>query len=103
MKLILDQIEKHFGEKQVLKGASFTFEQGHIYGLLGRNGEGKTTLMNCLSGEFPPDGGTFHLEAEGAPPTPGGGGRGLCPLHPRGARIPDWVGVREILSGDCRG
>ena len=67
MKLILDQIEKHFGEKQVLKGASFTFEQGHIYGLLGRNGAGKTTLMNCLSGEFPPDGGTFHLEAEGAP------------------------------------
>lgn len=67
MKLILDQIEKHFGEKQVLKGASFTFEQGHIYGLLGRNGAGKTTLMNCLSGEFPPDGGTFHLEAEGSP------------------------------------
>lgn len=65
MKLILDRIEKHFGEKQVLKGASFTFEQGRIYGLLGRNGAGKTTLMNCLSGEFPPDGGGFCLEEEG--------------------------------------
>ena len=66
MKLILEGIEKHFGEKQVLKGASFTFEKGRIYGLLGRNGAGKTTLMNCLSGEFPPDGGEFYVEEDGA-------------------------------------
>lgn len=65
MKLVLDRLEKHFGEKQVLKGASFTFEQGRIYGLLGRNGAGKTTLMNCLSGEFPPDGGTFCVAEDG--------------------------------------
>ena len=31
MKLILEGIEKHFGEKQVLKGASFSFAQGRIY------------------------------------------------------------------------
>ena len=62
MRLILDSIEKHFGDKQVLKGASFTFEQGRIYGLLGRNGAGKTTLMNCLAGEYPPDGGLFSVE-----------------------------------------
>ena len=62
MKLILEGIEKHFGEKQVLKGASFSFQQGRIYGLLGRNGAGKTTLMNCLAGEFPPDGGAFCVE-----------------------------------------
>ena len=49
MKLILEGIEKHFGEKQVLRGASFSFQQGRIYGLLGRNGAGKTTLMNCLA------------------------------------------------------
>ena len=41
MKLILEGIEKHFGEKQVLRGASFSFQQGRIYGLLGRNGAGK--------------------------------------------------------------
>ena len=62
MKLILEGIEKHFGEKQVLKGASFSFQQGRIYGLLGRNGAGKTTVMNCLAGEFPPDGGAFCVE-----------------------------------------
>ena len=88
MKLILDQIEKHFGEKQVLKGASFTFEQGRIYGLLGRNGAGKTTLMNCLSGEFSPDGGAFHLEE-------GGGNR---PLGEGGYVLSTPV-VPEFLTG----
>lgn len=52
MRLILNDIKRSFGEKQVLKGASFSFEQGKIYGLLGRNGAGKTTLFNCLSGEI---------------------------------------------------
>lgn len=45
MQLILENIEKSFGDKKVLKGASFTFGKGRIYGLLGRNGAGKTTLL----------------------------------------------------------
>lgn len=68
MKLILTDIQKHFGTKDVLKRASFTFEKGRIYGLLGRNGAGKTTLFNCLSGEFPPDYGTFQVTEGGAAP-----------------------------------
>lgn len=64
MRLILEDIQKSFGDKQVLRGACFTFEQGKMYGLLGRNGAGKTTLMNCLSGEFPPDGGRALLAVE---------------------------------------
>lgn len=61
MYLKLNEIKKHFGEKEVLKGASFTFEKGNIYGLLGRNGAGKTTLFNCLSGELPCDEGTAKI------------------------------------------
>lgn len=58
MHLQLTDIRKSFGAKQVLRGASFSFEQGKIYGLLGRNGSGKTTLFNCLSDEMKPDAGT---------------------------------------------
>ena len=65
MKLILEQIAKRFGEKRVLEDATFTFEQGRIYGLLGRTGAGKTTLFNCVSGEFPSDGGRVLLEEDG--------------------------------------
>ena len=49
MKLIVDEVFKQFDSKKVLKGATFTFEEGKIYGLLGRNGAGKTTLFNIIS------------------------------------------------------
>ena len=45
MKLVVDQLQKRFGTQEVLRGASFTFEQGKIYGLIGRNGAGKTTFF----------------------------------------------------------
>ena len=57
MTLTVKDIKKSFNEKEVLKGAGYTFEKGHIYGLLGKNGAGKTTLFNCISGELPCDGG----------------------------------------------
>lgn len=66
MQLIIEGIEKQFDEKKVLQGASFTFEKGKIYGLLGRNGVGKTTLFNCLSGEMSLDGGRAFLNENGA-------------------------------------
>jgi ABC-2 type transport system ATP-binding protein len=61
MKLILEEIEKKYGEKQVLKKASCTFEKGKIYGLLGRNGAGKTTLFNCISADLQHDSGSIRL------------------------------------------
>ncbi len=65
MKLILNDIKKSFEKKEVLKGASYTFEQGCIYGLLGRNGAGKTTLFNCINEDLPIDSGSFSVECDG--------------------------------------
>lgn len=65
MKLIVKNIEKNFGKKQVLNQASFTFEKGKIYGLLGRNGAGKTTLFNCISGDVEYDRGSVKIFEEG--------------------------------------
>lgn len=62
MKLVVTDLEKRFGKKEVLRKASYTFEQGHIYGLLGRNGAGKTTMFSCLGGQFTYDGGTLSIE-----------------------------------------
>ena len=62
MKLVVDQLQKRFETQEVLRGASFTFEQGKIYGLIGRNGAGKTTFFNCLNEDLAADGGSFHLE-----------------------------------------
>jgi ABC-2 type transport system ATP-binding protein len=65
MKLVIKDICKSFGEKQVLKDINFEFEQGKIYGLLGRNGAGKTTFFNCLNDDMSFDKGEYYLEDDG--------------------------------------
>ncbi|MCB2295240.1 ABC transporter ATP-binding protein [Clostridium algoriphilum] len=65
MKLVLKNIDKSYGDKQVLKKVSYTFEKGKIYGLLGRNGAGKTTLFNCISGEIKYDNGNVTIIEDG--------------------------------------
>lgn len=61
MKLVVDNVFKNFDSKKVLKGATFTFEEGKIYGLLGRNGAGKTTLFNIISKDILFDSGDIYL------------------------------------------
>lgn len=57
MELEMRQVRKSFGEKEVLKGISFQTEGGKAFGLLGRNGAGKTTSIRILMDVFPPDNG----------------------------------------------
>ena len=61
MKLIIKNLTKNFDTKEVLKNINFTFESGKIYGLLGRNGAGKTTFFNCLNEDLKCDSGEFYL------------------------------------------
>lgn len=57
MLLELKNIDKSFGEKKILKGVSFVAESGKAFGLLGRNGAGKTTSIRILMNVFPADAG----------------------------------------------
>lgn len=61
MKLVIENLNKSFDKKEVLKNINFTFESGKIYGLLGRNGAGKTTFFNCLNEDLKCDSGEFYL------------------------------------------
>lgn len=45
MQLEVVGLTKSFGERLVLDDIDFTFETGKIYGLIGRNGAGKTTFL----------------------------------------------------------
>ena len=65
MKLIVKDVKKNFDKKQVLRGINFEFEKGKIYGLLGRNGAGKTTFFNCLNEDILVDEGKFEIEENG--------------------------------------
>jgi ABC-2 type transport system ATP-binding protein len=64
MKLQLEEIEKSFGEKKVLKGISFEAEGGSAFGLLGRNGAGKTTTIRILMDVFPADSGRILMDGK---------------------------------------
>ncbi len=64
MKLVIENLKKNFEQKEVLKNINFTFESGKIYGLLGRNGAGKTTFFNCLNEDLDIDEGEFYLKED---------------------------------------
>jgi len=62
MKLQINNLTKKYGDKEVLQDVNFTFEEGKIYGLLGRNGAGKTTFFNALNKDISIDSGEFFIE-----------------------------------------
>ena len=64
MILELKNIDKSFGEKEVLKGVSFVAEGGKAFGLLGRNGAGKTTSIRILMNVFPADKGEVLIDGK---------------------------------------
>ena len=64
MILELKNIDKAFGEKEVLKGVSFTVEGGKAFGLLGRNGAGKTTSIRILMNVFTANSGEVLIDGK---------------------------------------
>ena len=64
MILELKNIEKSFGEKTVLTGVSFNAEGGKAFGLLGRNGAGKTTSIRILMDVFPANSGEVLIDGK---------------------------------------
>ncbi|MDP4084178.1 MAG: ABC transporter ATP-binding protein [Bacillota bacterium] len=48
--IVVNQVSKSFGKKEVLKKISLTVEPGQIYGLIGPSGSGKTTLVKIIVG-----------------------------------------------------
>ncbi|MEY8492603.1 ABC transporter ATP-binding protein [Lachnospiraceae bacterium 29-91] len=51
--LTLSHVEKHFGEKQVLRDVSFSVPEHTVFGFVGQNGAGKTTAMKLILGLLP--------------------------------------------------
>lgn len=60
--LTLDSISLAYGMHPLLDQASLTIDAGERVCLLGRNGEGKSTLLKIVSGDVTPDGGIVRLE-----------------------------------------
>ena len=64
MRLEVMNLQKSFGETEVLHGVSFSVESGSALGLLGRNGAGKTTTIRILMDVFKGNGGTIFMDGK---------------------------------------
>ena len=96
--LDVQDIHTYYGEAYVLQGLSLQLEQGQILGLLGRNGVGKSTLVNSIVGFNPPRRGTIVFKGEEITTKASfetvRSGMGLVP---QGRRVFPTLGVEENL------
>ncbi len=61
--ITVDNIHKSFGDNQVLKGISTSFEKGKTSLIIGQSGSGKTVFLKCLLGLFTPEKGSISYDA----------------------------------------
>jgi branched-chain amino acid transport system ATP-binding protein len=96
--LEVQDIHTYYGDAYVLQGLSLKLEKGQILGLLGRNGVGKTTLVNSIVGFIPPRRGKVMFKDEDITHKSSfetvRSGMGLVP---QGRRVFPTLGVEENL------
>ena len=59
--LSIENLRKNYGKVQALKGGSFDVPQGTVFGILGPNGSGKTTMLGVITDILRPTSGTYRL------------------------------------------
>ncbi|WLF69357.1 ABC transporter ATP-binding protein [Clostridium septicum] len=59
--LEVNNLRKKLGKREIIKGVTFSVEEGEIFGFLGPNGAGKTTTIRMLVGLIKPDSGVISI------------------------------------------
>ena len=62
MTIELQQVSKRYGSLTALRAATVRFADHKIYGLLGNNGAGKSTMLNLIAGRIFPDAGSIRID-----------------------------------------
>ena len=68
-------LSKSFGTVKAIDEISAHIEEGHVFGLIGTNGAGKSTFMRMLTGVLKPDNGEILIDGESVYDNPGGKGK----------------------------
>ncbi|MBI3128924.1 MAG: ABC transporter ATP-binding protein [Candidatus Tectomicrobia bacterium] len=96
--LSVEDIHTYYGDSYILQGLSLEVREGEALGVLGRNGMGKTTLINSIMGFVQPRRGRIVFQGKDITRTPSfetcNMGIGLCP---QGRRVFPTLTVRENL------
>src|SRR3989449_3322083 len=78
--ITVQHLVKRYGQFVAVNDVSFSIKQGEIFGIIGHNGAGKTTAVECISGLRTPDSGSISIH-------------GLSPLKDRN-KIREFLGVQ---------
>ena len=62
--LKLENVSLSFGKRQILENINFEINKGEIFGMLGPNGVGKSTIFNLVTGLIPPEKGSIFIGGE---------------------------------------
>ena len=90
--VVIENLQKSYGDVQAVKDISFTVQPGEIFGLLGPNGAGKTTTIRCLCTLAKPDGGKIEVSGISAIDNPKAARRRL-------GYVAQEVAIDKVLTG----
>ena len=68
--LHIEQLNVHYGQSHILQGVSLRVPSGTVFGLLGRNGAGKSTTLKAIMGQVPTSAGRVFFEETNITATP---------------------------------
>ncbi|HIQ95443.1 MAG TPA: ABC transporter ATP-binding protein [Candidatus Limivivens merdigallinarum] len=95
MEILVKQVSKSLGKRQVLKEINFEARSGEIVGIIGRNGSGKSVFFKCLVGLFQPNSGEIWIGGEKISPKSRLGSRvGMIIEQP--GFLPQYSGYRNL-------
>ena len=87
----IENLTKTFGTQTVISDISMTLVSGKIYGLVGRNGSGKTVLMKMILGFIKPTSGTIKVNGKQV-------GKDIAQV----GRIADQRGGKKVVTGNSK-
>ncbi len=94
-------LHKAFGRRPVLRGVTFELHRGEILALVGENGAGKSTVVQCVAGTLPRDRGTVEVHGRpGSAPAPGVGYRDIEVVWQHLALCDNLSVVANLFLGD---
>lgn len=85
VKIEVNNLKKKYGSSVVLNNLSFKVKKGEIFGVLGCNGVGKTTLLECLEGFCPYEMGKIKVN-------------GNMGIQLQTSSLPDYIKVKEAIQ-----
>jgi len=95
--ITIEELTKDYGEVRAVDGLTLTIPEAEVFGLLGPNGSGKTTTINCLTGLLKPTSGTVEVEGYDVQ-THGREARGVMGVSPQETAVYSYLTGRENVE-----